>query len=222
MLNIAGRTVELFSAAHPGAPLVVLNTVTGEGAAVYEAVRAETDDDYTMAAIGNLCWNDDLTPWPIPPIAPGVAPFTGGADVYLELLTRRILPEIIAELSNPPRYIALAGYSLGGLFALYALHRTDVFARVASASGSLWYPGFIDYVRTHQMRRQPERLYLSLGDREGHTRNPVMRPVAENTRLLSNWYRDADIETILEMNPGGHFKDSTRRMALGIAWLLKG
>ena len=48
-----------------------------------------------------------------------------------------------------------------------------------------------------------------------------MRPVEENTRLLAEHYRNTGIETALEMNPGGHFRDAERRMARGIAWMLE-
>ncbi len=41
-----------------------------------------------------------------------------GADAYLETLTGEIIPAIITELGSEPAYIALAGYSLAGLFAV--------------------------------------------------------------------------------------------------------
>ena len=220
-LHIDGKSVELYPSAKPGAPLVVLNTVTGEGGAVAEAVRGMTEADFALAAVGNLRWDEDMCPWPAPPVRPQEAPFAGGADGYLQLLTERILPEAVAKLPEAPAYIALAGYSLGGLFALYAVTRTDVFARVASASGSLWYPGFAEYARTHAPLRRPDCLYLSLGDQEGRTKNPMMRPVEENTRLLARHYQSAGIHAVLEMNPGGHFRDAVRRTARGIAWMLE-
>lgn len=221
MLNIDGKQVELFPALTPGAPLVVLNTVMGEGGAVVEAVKGMTDAGFSLAAVGSLRWSDDMTPWPIPPIARREAPCGGLADGYLDLLTRRIVPGVLEMLPGAPGWIGLAGYSLGGLFALYAMYRVDLFARVASVSGSLWYPGFVVYVQTHAPLRKPDRLYLSVGDREGNTKNALMRPVEDNTRLLAEHYRNAGIETALEMNPGGHFRDADRRMARGIAWMLE-
>lgn len=221
MLNIDGKTVELFPASTPGAPLVLLNTVMGEGGAVYEAVRGLTDAGFSLAAVGNLCWSDDMTPWPIPPIARGEAPCGGWADGYLDLLTRRIVPQVLERLRGTPGWIGLAGYSLGGLFALYAMYRVDTFARVASVSGSLWYPGFVGYAQTHAPLKKPDRLYLSVGDREGNTKNALMRPVEENTRLLAEHYMNAGINTAFEMNPGGHFRDAEHRMARGIAWMLE-
>jgi len=222
MLNIEGKTVELFPSAGPGAPLVLLNGEAGEGSAVREAVKAATEVDFSLAAVSSLRWEDDLTPWPIPPIMKGASPCAGQADAYIALLTERILPEILAGLPAEPEYVTIAGYSLAGLFALYAMYRTDRFARVASASGSLWYPDFVAFAKSHVPMRQPDALYLSLGDREGKTRNPLMRPVEDNTRMLADFYREAGIHTRLEMNPGGHFNDPNGRMARAIAWTLEG
>ena len=222
MLSIEGKAVEVFPSERPGAPLVVLNGEAGEGAAVHTAVKALTDVDFSLAAVSGLRWEDDLTPWPIPPIMKGQAPCAGQADDYIELLARKIVPEIIGGLPAAPEYVALAGYSLAGLFALYAMYRTDLFARVASASGSLWYPDFAEFVKNHAPARRPDALYLSLGDREGKTRNPLMRPVEENTRMLAEFYRGAGIRTAFELNPGGHFNDPNGRMARAIAWMLEG
>lgn len=218
-LQIAGKPVEWFPAEAPGAPLVVLCGEDNEGEAVYAAVRALTGADFSLAAIGGLDWDLELTPWPGPGIGKGRT-FGGGAEAWLSTLTEVLLPELAARLPERPRWTGLAGYSLAGLFAVYALYRTDAFDRVASASGSLWYPGFADYAAENGLRRAPDRLYLSLGDREGQTRNPVMRPVEEATRRLAGLYEAMGIPTRFELNPGGHFTEPVARMAKGIAWLL--
>ena len=117
------------------------------------------------------------------------------------------------------RYYALAGYSLAGLFALYAGYRCDDFKRIISASGSLWYPGFLDYVRSHELSSNIDCLYLSLGDKEAKTRNPIMVTVQENTEAVYELYKDK-IKCILEMNEGNHFKDAPYRLYKGIRYIL--
>ena len=66
-------------------------------------------------------------------------------------------------MPGAPRWRGIAGYSLAGLFAVYALYRTDVFARAASVSGSLWFPGFREYVFSHTPLCRPDCVYFSLG-----------------------------------------------------------
>ena len=52
-------------------------------------------------------------------------PYTGGADDYLQLLTKEIIPTAEKEVGGVPRWRGIAGHSLAGLFALYSIYRTD-------------------------------------------------------------------------------------------------
>ncbi len=172
-MTIANREVNIYPAAKAGSPLVVFNAFEDEGAAVHAELMKLTTADFSFATINITDWNADLSPWAIPPVFRNDESFTGGADAYLETLTGEIIPTIIGELGSEPAYIALAGYSLAGLFAVYAMYRTDRFARIASASGSMWFPGFMDFVKTHKPAAFPEKLYLSLGDKEARTRKHI-------------------------------------------------
>lgn len=220
--SVSGRAVTVYPAGQGGAPLVVLNTFGGEGGQVSAALQQMGSLPCTLAAVSGLAWNRDMAPWDCPPLAPGAEPCTGGADEYLVQLLGTILPEVESRLAAPPAWRGIAGYSLGGLFALYALYRTDVFARAASISGSMWYPGLLEFVRQHPLKRPPDRLYFSVGDRECRTRNPYLQRVQANTEQLAAWYRDLGIHCRFELNPGGHGKHAARRTAQGIAWILGG
>ena len=83
-------------------------------------------------------------------------------------------------------------------------------------SGSLWFPDFKGYVLSHEMVRKPDCIYFSLGDREHRTRNPYMKTVKDNTEEIENFCRKQGINTVLEMNAGGHFDDMAERTAAGI------
>jgi len=101
--------------------------------------------------------------------------------------------------NGTPSHISIAGYSLAGLFALYALYHTDVFECAASISGSLWFPDFKEYVFSHEMRRKPEKLYLSLGDKEARTRNQYLKVVRENTENIAGHFREAGMNVTFEL-----------------------
>ncbi len=216
---IANKEITISPASNTGSPLVILNSFGDEGAAVHEELRKMKTANFTLASIKITDWNSDLSPWAIPPVYKNDEPFTGGADAYLETLTGEIVPAIISELGSKPAYIALVGYSLAGLFAVYAMFRTKMFSRIASASGSLWYPGFMDYAKSHKLAALPEKLYLSLGDREARTRNQIMATVEHNTRGLHEYYKSLGINTIFELNEGNHFKDAGLRIAKAITWI---
>ena len=212
----SGKEVTLYHSKEAGAPLIILDSYMSDGASVMEAAKNLERKDFNLLCVSNFNWDHDMTPWYCPPISPKDTPCTGGADEFLKLLLEEILPEVLKRVDGTPSHISIAGYSLAGLFALYALYHTDVFKRAASMSGSLWFPDFKEYVFSHKMKRKPEKLYLSLGDKEARTRNPYLKVVQENTESIARHFREEGIDVTLEMNPGDHFKDEALRSAKGI------
>ena len=70
-------------------------------------------------------------------------------------------------------------------------------------------------------RKMPERIYLSLGVKEPKAGSALMREVGEKTEIIHQHFQELGIETILEMNPGGHFTGTALRTAKGISWILR-
>ena len=118
--------------------------------------------------------------------------------------------------------IFITGYSLSGLFALCSIYNTDIFDGAVCCSGSLWFPGWVEFMQKNRIKKK-SLVYLSLGGKEEKTKNPLMAPVGINTRKqLSIFKKDSLIKSVtLEMNPGGHFADTAMRVAKGINWILK-
>lgn len=219
-MTIQGKAVSVFPSEKPGAPAIYLNTVSGEDQQIWAELQKFPLPDFSFIAITELDWNHDLVPWDHPPIFKNGPACTGGADQYLNLLTEVILPAAEKHLPGTPCWRGLAGYSLAGLFALYALYGTDVFARIASVSGSLWFPGIKEYFTLHTAKCLPDCLYFSLGDKESKTRNPVLKTVQENTEAIHAYYQSNGIHTVFQWNAGNHYNHTVQRTAKGIAWLL--
>ncbi|MBR6204143.1 MAG: hypothetical protein IKQ60_03650 [Candidatus Methanomethylophilaceae archaeon] len=199
---------------------MVVNTVRGEGESILKAARSATEADFSMIAVSGLDWNRDMSPWEAPPIYGSDPPFAGGASVYLQELTERTIPAAQEEAGLCPEYAAIAGYSLAGLFAIFSLYRTDAFSRAASVSGSLWFPGIIDFVRRNDVVRVPDKVYMSLGDRESKVRNEALSKVEINSVQVRDTLASKGIDVVYETNPGNHFRDPEMRMAKGIARIL--
>lgn len=216
-----GKSLTLYKAEHSGAPLIVYNNFDDDGSGVVSAMQKIGSPDCNLLSVGGLNWDHDMTPWYCPPLTKGDTPCTGGADDYLKVLLDEILPEALARIDGEPEFFGLSGYSLAGLFAIYAMYNTDRFSRICSMSGSLWFPDFREYATSHPLVRKPDRLYLSLGDRESRTRVKLLKPVQENTEFLADFYREQGIETEFELNPGNHFQEPELRSAKGIAAILK-
>ena len=218
--TIGGKSVSVFFSAEPDAPMIYLNTYSNEGQQVFQAAQAVGCPPFTLAVISNLYWNHDMAPWDNPAAFKGGEPFTGGADNHLRLLVEEILPRTEKDLIGTPVWRGIVGYSLAGLFALYAIYRTDIFSRVGSISGSLWFPGWKEYVLTHEPKRPPDYAYFSLGDKESKTRNPILRSVQQDTEEIYDFYRAMGVDAVFQLNPGNHNHHAAERTAAGIAWLL--
>ena len=164
-----------------------------------------------LACVTGMNWNDDLSPWPAPRLFSSSQDFGGHASVFLSLLSHQILPTVEARLPFTVVSRGIAGYSMAGLFALYAIYHTDLFSSAASASGSLWFDGWVEYALTHPFSTPSPYLYLSLGQKEHRARNARMAQVKRCTQTLADAW-----QTPLILHPGGHFQDPELRLAQGI------
>lgn len=218
-LNVCGKTITLFDSGRNDVPTVYLNTVQGEGASVWAACQAAGAPPFTLVAIDGIDWNREMSPWAAPAVMRGDDAFTGGADDYLKALTEQIIPTV-EDAIGAPTFRALAGYSLAGLFAVYAAYQTDAFSRIASASGSFWFPKFLEYARTHELKSGVSHIYFSLGDKESRARNQTLAAVQEHTEQIVRHMKENGIDTTFVLHPGNHFHHPEERMAAGIAWML--
>ena len=172
-----------------------------------------------LAAVSGVDWNRELSPWNAPKVFRSSEDFDGGGPDFLGVLTEQIIPLVEAQLVLVPTSRAIAGYSLAGLFSLWAAFQTGLFDRAASISGSLWFDGFLNYMKSAAPPKGLRQVYLSLGDKEKNARNQRMAAVEDCTRQTAELLRGWDIPTIFEMNPGGHFQDIPGRIARGIGAL---
>lgn len=170
-------------------------------------------DDFRLVACQVDDWNRDLSPWEAPPVF-GKEGFGGKAEKTLQDLKESVL----SRYGQADRKF-IGGYSLAGLFALWAAYREDSFEGVAAASPSVWFPSFVDMAERERILTK--KVYLSLGDKEEKAKNPVMATVGDSIRRLHQIYEESNgIETDLEWNEGNHFREPELRMAKGFAWVM--
>ena len=172
-------------------------------------IRELTGADFRLIAVKVDDWNRDISPWKAPAVF-GKEGFGGGAADTLS--------EILSLTDNREKTYYIGGYSLAGLFALWTVYRTDVFSGAAAASPSVWFPGFMDFVKSNQIKCS--KVYLSLGDKEEKAKNPVMATVGDCIREIYGVLKERNIEFTLEWNQGNHFKDADVRTAKAFAWLI--
>ena len=202
-------------------PLLILHCFSEEEEAVVKLLQGQEYFSFPLLCINNLEWQKDMCPWDSPALLNKEKDFIGGADEYLSLLEKKIIPKAVEILGEEPTYYALAGYSLAGLFALYAVYRSSLFSRIASVSGSLWYPDFVSFAKEKKMLSKAERLYISLGTEEARTMHAVLSTIERKTRELVEHYQSSGYCVNFEQNPGNHFCEVEQRIEKGIRWIME-
>lgn len=207
-------------------PVIYVNGEIPIEKVLTELVKAGARTDFLLLSIRPESWNDDFTPWTAPAFRAGEEAPQGRADIYLSCLTEKIKPYMDTHYRTRPEpgQTALFGYSLGGLTAVYAIYKTDVFGVTASLSGSLWFDGFCEFMEREKPLQTELRVYLSLGRKESRSKNPRMSRVAECTQRAGEILAGqlANSENVqFEWNEGGHFHDMAGRFARAIVWWME-
>ncbi len=205
--------MEIYEFGKDDSQFILLQPVDGHDLSLIESeialIREGIEEEFKLIAFKVAEWNRDLSPWKAPAVF-GSEGFGGEAQNTLE--------EILGYCKDQTKTYIIGGYSLAGLFALWAAHNTDRFAAVAAVSPSVWFPGFDAYMKENEIRCN--NVYLSLGDKEEKARNPVMATVGDRIRFAGTLLKESGVNTILEWNPGNHFKDFDIRTAKGFIWTI--
>lgn len=169
----------------------------------------ETKEDFAILPCIPFSWENDLTPYEASnPFKKG-SMFSGWADCFLKEI-------LVVTESLPAKRRILAGYSLAGLFALYAGTRCSAFDGLVAGSPSLWYPDFVGYAQTHPLNPSVRHVYLSIGDLESKTKNPTFQTIDQKIGEYCGMLESSRISFCFERNHGKHVDRVKERMARGI------
>ena len=225
---ISGLSIHTQMSSVAGAPIVYL---LGD---VADHSPIQVPEGVGLVNVGVDLWEENFSPWCAPRVFAKGPNFGDGAQKTLDTLINQVIPWTESDLTEPPAYRVLVGYSLAGLFSLWAGVSQQVargfqpgaaatFQRIGAVSGSFWFPGLLDYV-DQQLSGGAVGLthaYLSLGDREARTPNPQIMHVRENAELLASELENAGITSAFELNRGNHFQNVEGRMQKALDWLVK-
>ena len=239
--TISGLFVHTQMSSVAGAPVVYL---LGD---VADHSPVQVPEGVSLVNIGVDLWEENFSPWCAPRVFAKGPNFGDGAQKTLDILINQVVLWAESDLTEPPAYRALVGYSLAGLFSLWAGVSPQLsdaaapqvargvargsqldapattFQRIGAVSGSFWFPDLLDYV-DQQLSGGVVGLthaYLSLGDREARTPNPQIMHVRENAELLASKLQNAGITSTFELNRGNHFQNVEGRMQKALDWLVK-
>ena len=166
---ISGLSVHTQMSSVAGAPIVYLLGDVADNSPV------QVPEGVSLVCIGVDLWEENFSPWCAPRVFAKGPNFGDGAQKTLDTLIDQVIPWTESDLTEPPAYRVLVGYSLAGLFSLWAgvsqpgapqqvargCQPDDVssqpgapyvdasvatFQRIGAVSGSFWFPGLLDYV----------------------------------------------------------------------------
>ena len=175
-------------------------------------VKRNIDCMLVVVTIEN--WNDQLSPWQASVFKDN--DFAGhGYQTYQDIVDD-LLPFLKKNYSFEKIY--LAGYSLAGLFVLYVLYLNQLFSGGICCSGSLWYPGFVDFLNEYPVLNK--KIYLSLGNKEHRNTHPLLSTVKQKTEDIFRFYQKYN-DCIYQIEQGNHFQNVEKRIVSGMKWIVK-
>ena len=166
---ISGLSIHAQMSSVAGAPIVYLVGDVADNSPV------QVPEGVSLVNVGVDLWEENFSPWCAPRVFAKGPNFGDGAQKTLDTLINQVIPWTESELTEPPTYRVLVGYSLAGLFSLWAGvtqpsapqqvargYQPDdalsqpgaphvdapvaTFQRIGAVSGSFWFPGLLDYV----------------------------------------------------------------------------
>ena len=121
----------------------------------------------------------------------------------------------------------IGGYSLSGLFSLWIFFseknkEEKIFDGVCACSPSLWYKNWDEYMQNREAPKD-SIIYLSLGDKEGHTKNETFQKMRSGMdKMIDLVKNDNGVKKYFyEENKGGHYDEAGLRMAKAFKWLIE-
>lgn len=210
-------TIQVYPCERADAPVIWCIMYIDSGKEIIEEAKKRGLWDFHLVTTAGIQWDQDLSPWPHAWIIEPNDDFTGGANDFLAFLLNDVKPWVEEVLPDAGEKI-INGYSMGGLFSLYSLYNTDYFTKVICVSGSVWYPGFVEYAKSHPLKADVKSIFMSMGKLEIKVKNPVLRTTQDHFEELEAYYRSLGIEDTFVLNPGNHYQHAVERTVNGIEW----
>ena len=170
-----------------------------------------------LVVISGCEWNDDLAPWKAPGLKDGI--FGGKGQYFLEMLKGDLFFNLEIALKIRKARRSLVGVSLSGLFAVWSTGYMPLFEAVGSVSGSLWYDGFLEWMKSLEVFHC-NKYYFSLGEKEKDGKNKRLASVEESTLEAIELLKSAGKDVFFEYNEGNHFGPLIERIEKAITKIM--
>jgi len=112
--TISGLSIHTQMSSVAGAPIVYLLGDVADNSPV------QVPEGVSLVNVGVDLWEKNFSPWCAPRVFAKGPNFGDGAQKTLDTLINHVIPWTESDLTEPPAYRVLVGYSLAGLFSLWA------------------------------------------------------------------------------------------------------
>ena len=136
-----------------------------------ELIAQTSGNGFAIVFFDSVEWARALMPWADNAVSRDAEVGRHALDT-LRFIEHTLLPWLRERFGALPCIIG--GYSLGGLFALWAARNTDAFAAVAAASPSLWIKGWGEYAAAHPIL-SPKATILALASGKSRAQNSKLK-----------------------------------------------
>ena len=110
---ISGLSIHTQMSSVAGAPIVYLLGDVADNSPI------QVPEGVSLVNVGVDLWEENFSPWCAPRVFAKGPNFGDGAQKTLDTLINQVIPWAESELTEPPAYRVLVGYSLAGLFSLW-------------------------------------------------------------------------------------------------------
>lgn len=173
-----------------------------------------------IVVVTGMDWESVFSPWPAKGVPAGSPDFKGDSPQFLKLLQQEVIPQVETAIGlETDAERTLVGVSMSGLFALWQWMLCDTFRNIASLSGSFWYEGFIEWMKSRSIPAKSGKAFFLLGDKESHSKVKAFNTVAQNTREIISLLQAAGISPEFESVPGDHYADPLPRLTQALTSL---
>ncbi|MCM1033734.1 MAG: alpha/beta hydrolase-fold protein [Odoribacter sp.] len=167
----------------------------------------------TIAVITGMDWQNVFSPWPAKGVPAGSQDFKGESLEFLNILHQTVIPKMesaLGYITCPER--TLVGVSMSGLFALWQWILCDTFTDIASLSGSFWYEGFMDWIKSHPVSHKRGRAFFLLGNLEARSSIKAFQTVGVNTEEIIALLKKEGVRVRFQSVPGNHYSNPIPRL----------
>ncbi len=167
----------------------------------------------TIVVITGMDWQNVFSPWPAKGVPRGTEDFKGESPEFLAQLQHKVLPQVESALGiSADAERTLVGVSMSGLFALWQWMVCDTFRNIASLSGSFWYEGFVEWIKSRPVPHKQGKGYFLLGEQEPLSKVKAFSTVGVATQEILTLLRAGGVDVEFQSVPGNHYSDPIERL----------